>query len=87
VGVCGGGGGVAEADSQEQYDTYVLRLNSAVALQELQHARQSVPILEELFASIEDAAVDDGAALRVCMLLLRGLLEAGAYTRPLFSST
>ena len=51
------------------YDTFVLRLNVAYALQELAQFPRSVTILERLFDTLE--AVDDPVALRVCALLTR----------------
>ena len=70
----GDGGGVGTSVSEvtqddRGYDTFVLRLNIAYALQELAQFARSVTILQQLFDSLE--AVDDPVALRVCALLTR----------------
>lgn len=72
----GAGGGFSEKDAvtttardDHGYETFVLRLNVAFALQELAHFARSVAILEPLFDAVE--AVDEPVALRVCALLTR----------------
>jgi hypothetical protein len=65
----GGGGGFSGRDGDRGYDTFVLRVNVAFALQELRQFARSVAVLTPLFDALE--AVDDHVALRVCALLTR----------------